>query len=370
MVRLLRIVRTWIPLLWTILALILVLVIAIPRKRASGNITVLGSLARIDASQVITETGTGRYQGLPDSHDFSKHKDFFILYLSGYCSGKKVGDEYKSDSCSRPGQMFDQYNVWKTWGVNLAETRNSARGIQRAIGVTAIKTMPGAIFITMKLLVVAFALTTLVGIISPFSHWAKVLVTILSTISSLSAFTVASMCESLYPTLAKRVDNYHPTAKGVMTSHVGRNTLTSLWIVSVLSLLATLFWIIDAVRRRERAVSRTGTAKGGASMYEVPKIVRRATGGLLGGNNRYENTSYDTLRPAPREPSRDPSRSESQEELTGKVIHRRMHSCEPSVGRSRMVSDESTVLHDSEDILDEKSMPQSRYEPFRHRDLP
>lgn len=106
------------------------------------------------------------------------------MYLAGYCSGKKVGDEYKPDFCSKPGEMFDQYNVWKTWGVNLAENRNSPRGIQRAIGVTAIKTMPGAIFNMVKLLVVALALTTLVGFISPLFHWAKVLVTILSTVAA------------------------------------------------------------------------------------------------------------------------------------------------------------------------------------------
>jgi hypothetical protein len=87
--------------------------------------------------------------------------------------------------------MFDQYNVWKTWGVNLAENRNSPNRIQRAIGVTAIKTMPGVILIMVKLLIAALAVTTLVGFISPLFHWAKVLVTILSTVGVL--VTVASL---------------------------------------------------------------------------------------------------------------------------------------------------------------------------------
>jgi hypothetical protein len=42
--------------------------------------------------------------------------------------------------------------------------------------------MPGVIFIMVKLLIAALAITTLVGFISPFFHWAKVLVTILSTV--------------------------------------------------------------------------------------------------------------------------------------------------------------------------------------------
>lgn len=180
------------------------------------------------------------------------------------------------------------------------------------------------------------------------------------------------MCESLYPTLAKRVDKYHPTAKGVMASYVGRNTLASLWIMSVLSLLATILWFIDVARSKKRAVLGGGAAKGGASMYKVPKIVRRATGGLLGGDHRYENTSYDTLRPASREPSRGPSRRNSQEELTGKIIHRRSHSRGPSADPPRGVSEDtlSTVLHYFEELLDEKKVSQSRYEPLRHRDLP
>jgi hypothetical protein len=195
-------VRAWIALLWTILALVIILVLVVPSKNTGGNAITLGSLAwvssnvpslrllheligvQIDTSKVITETGVGTYQGLPDSHDFSKHKDFFILYLGRYCSGQKVGSDYKPDFCSAPGQMFDQYNVWKTWGVNLAENRNSDHGIQRAIGVTAITTMPGVIFILVRLLVCALAVTTVVGFISPLFHWAKVLVTILSTVGS------------------------------------------------------------------------------------------------------------------------------------------------------------------------------------------
>lgn len=100
-------------------------------------------------------------------------------------------------------------------------------------------------------------------------------------------------------------------------------------------------------------------------------VLRKGVG-LLGGNHRYENTSHDNLRPASREPSRGPSRSDSQEELTGNIIHRRSRSRGPSADPPRGASEDtlSTVLHDSEELLDEKGVSQSRYEPFRHRDLP
>lgn len=177
------------------------------------------------------------------------------------------------------------------------------------------------------------------------------------------------MCQTLFPTLVNRVHNYHPTSRGVMTAYLGKKALAGLWVLAVLSMLATIMWIIDAVRSKKQ--TNNGTIKGGASMHLVPSIVRRATGGLLGGTSRYENTSYDTLRPASRNPSRGPSRQSSQEELTGKIIHRRGHSREPSEDPARGTSEDtmSTVLHDSEELMNEKRMSQSRYEPFRHRDV-
>jgi hypothetical protein len=142
-----------------------------------------------------------------------------------------------------------------------------------------------------------------------------------------------------------------------MTAYVGKKALASLWILVAFSVLATILWIIDAARSKKNSTNGT----------MVPKIIRRATGGLLGGNRRYENTSYDTLRPASREPSRGPSRDNSQEELKGKIIHRRSASQDPP----RASEDaSSSVLHDADTLLDEKRASQSRYEPFRHRDLP
>jgi len=55
--------------------------------------------------------------GLPDSHDFSKRKDFFAIFPSVYCSGTKkpgrkdgYGDTeftYEADYCSPWGSHFD-----------------------------------------------------------------------------------------------------------------------------------------------------------------------------------------------------------------------------------------------------------------------
>lgn len=45
--KILQMVRAWIPLLWTILALVLILVLAVPSKRTSGNVIGLGYLVGV-----------------------------------------------------------------------------------------------------------------------------------------------------------------------------------------------------------------------------------------------------------------------------------------------------------------------------------
>lgn len=47
MMKILHFVRAWIPLLWTILALVLILLMAVPSKKTSGNVTALGFLASV-----------------------------------------------------------------------------------------------------------------------------------------------------------------------------------------------------------------------------------------------------------------------------------------------------------------------------------
>jgi hypothetical protein len=74
---------------------------------------------QIDTSNISSTVSGVTYHGLPDSHDFSKHKDVFAIYLYGYCSGvlqdtdaKDDGKRYEIDFCSRPGtELFAQYRL-------------------------------------------------------------------------------------------------------------------------------------------------------------------------------------------------------------------------------------------------------------------
>lgn len=60
---------------------------------------------------------TDDLHGLPDSHDFSKRKDFYAIYPSLYCSGQKDNKVYKADYCSPWGTQFDLH-----WYVNPHST--------------------------------------------------------------------------------------------------------------------------------------------------------------------------------------------------------------------------------------------------------
>lgn len=131
------------------------------------------------------------YHGLPDSHDFSRHKGVFAIYLYGYCSGmveevdsRDDGTRYLIDFCSKPGsELFDQYRLWKVWGVDLATPRNARNEVDGSIGVTAIKTMPRVILVIFNLAILTLGLTCLVGLSSYFlGRWAVIAAAVFSMV--------------------------------------------------------------------------------------------------------------------------------------------------------------------------------------------
>jgi len=65
---------------------------------------------RIEADEYKYEHATSN--GLPDSYDTSKMKDYFAMYPAVYCSGEKKSDgkggfRYEADHCSSWGSLFD-----------------------------------------------------------------------------------------------------------------------------------------------------------------------------------------------------------------------------------------------------------------------
>jgi hypothetical protein len=60
------------------------------------------------------------FHGLPDTNDFSKHKDFYAFYPWNYCSGKLRNGDYYVDFCSKPQHsLYNLFRPWKVWGVSV-----------------------------------------------------------------------------------------------------------------------------------------------------------------------------------------------------------------------------------------------------------
>jgi hypothetical protein len=75
---------------------------------------------KIDCSKLETKVQNDTFRGLPDANDFSKHKDFYALYLWTYCSGRVAdgGSNFVADFCAKPGRksLHNLYQYWNVWG--------------------------------------------------------------------------------------------------------------------------------------------------------------------------------------------------------------------------------------------------------------
>ncbi|KAH7321228.1 hypothetical protein B0I35DRAFT_428846 [Stachybotrys elegans] len=77
----------------------------------------------MDCADIKTTVGHHTFRGLPDANDFSKHKDFYAIYLWTYCSGhvSQDGTSYNVDFCAKPGTkaLFNLYRYWSVWGAQV-----------------------------------------------------------------------------------------------------------------------------------------------------------------------------------------------------------------------------------------------------------
>jgi hypothetical protein len=355
------------------------------------------TILQIDTSNIQVRTGTTSYTGLPDTHDYSKHKAFFALYIHRYCSGHKENDgKYIVDFCSDPGrELFDQYRVWKVWGVDLGSPNKDGKGenvVQKSIGVSDIRTMPRVMFGWFLATAALSGLSLVTGLFALCTTWAKIASLFLASIATLAALVTAILAQIFFPTLVHRTDGYRVVAPnnaggGVLTSKLGIKPLAGLWTLAVLSLLSTLLLAgaLHSDRKSRAAKASSSAARSSdkdARMKEyqlsptasgskapstsqravprsqgypvVPGIIRRATGKLFGaaGMSRYDDTSYETLRVVGAD-GRGRSRSRSREPAAGERER------EKSAGRDSV----ETVVPGESGRGDG-----ARYEPYRHQE--
>ncbi|OAL48108.1 hypothetical protein IQ07DRAFT_682207 [Pyrenochaeta sp. DS3sAY3a] len=317
----------------------------------------------IDTDQYSRTVNDQTFQGLPDSHDFSKDKGVFGIFVGNYCSGKKNGDRYEVDYCSPWGkQFFDLHRLWRVWGVDLIK--------DNLIGTT-----PKLIFIGFLTTTAATLLCTCTLIISFCSYRAAGVATLLSVVATISIIATAGLSQRFVQRLQTYVPNSQSTGKGKLVIHGGTYYLRSVWIGSGLALLSTIFCIISvhAKRQHRRAsrLSKTSTHGGGYSVDRLPLvgIVRRATSDLL-GQRTTRGPNYKHL--APEEVELTNASHENLVEKSkagGDPSSRMSHSRDGSnrTSRSREVSQSGESLY-GRGGSGRKMQDSTAYEPLRHHD--
>lgn len=114
---------------------------------------------------------TDDLHGLPDSHDFSKRKDFYAIYPSLYCSGTKNNGAYEYDYCSPWGSQFDLQWLWRVWGIDL-------------IQYDYIGYRPKIIFYSLMTGACGTTISLGGSFIGLFSYWSKVMACVTSWVRS------------------------------------------------------------------------------------------------------------------------------------------------------------------------------------------
>lgn len=246
-------------------------------------------------------------------------------------------------------ELFDQYRVWKVWGVDLGAPNKDAEDvIQETIGVEDIKTIPKVIFGWFLASVVFAGLTLVTSAMALCTRWAKGVAVFFSVVGTVCGLVIATLAQLLFPTLVRRVHDFHVVAKngaggGTLTAILGWHALLGLWLIAVFSFLSTLLLAATLHSdRKSRAMGglskeKDSRLKGyglsneigesskspavtrraiphGTNPYGMPGIIRRATGKLFGaaGISRYEDTSYETLRAVREDRGRSRSRGGSK----------------------------------------------------------
>ncbi|KAH7072448.1 hypothetical protein FB567DRAFT_611943 [Paraphoma chrysanthemicola] len=270
----------------TILAHLVVLVgIGVMLRAGSGPIkndlpTDAGRyMVLIDTDQYSREINGQTYQGLPDSHDFSKDKDFFGIFPSLYCSGKKKDDKYIVDFCSPWGkQFFDLHRLWRVWGVDLVQDKLVGQAPRQA-------------FIGLLVGAGSTALSIVMGLLAYKFLWCAVVATLGAWIAAITMICTAAFSTLFINKLVSRAPNLKLTGKGKLVVHSGKAFMLTQSVAAAIALACALIWTFVTWRKRS-ANKKKAAGKHGEVGYVG--VIRRTTGDFFGKLSS-QNTSYKHL---------------------------------------------------------------------------
>lgn len=184
-----RILCVSLPLIGTIAILACMAYISSAGIRVDGKEIDSKYFALIDTSKITTTIGKETYHGLPDSHDHSKQKDVFAIYLWNYCSGTKLKGEFRANYCSGARTPFDQYRLWNTWKIDITKGELEHEGPKKdankriEVGVEGITYTPKTIRAVYSAAIAVVVLELIFGFVAIWTRWASFVTAILSFVS-------------------------------------------------------------------------------------------------------------------------------------------------------------------------------------------
>ncbi|KAJ9653635.1 hypothetical protein H2201_009120 [Coniosporium apollinis] len=193
--------------------------------------------AVIDASKVKAIVYDDTYYGLPDSYDYSKHKDFYFIYLWNYCSGTLHGGRRVTDFCSKPRHLlFDLFGFWKSWGISVQKGGVNFYWLEQG---------PWMLYVAY---VVAWALKVveLLACVATARRWGLRVTAMLSVLATLAILTTSIIAQVTFGTLVSRADDDDID----ITAESGKIIYILNWLATSFSSAATVLWCYRVWTRR------------------------------------------------------------------------------------------------------------------------
>ncbi|KAK0641428.1 hypothetical protein B0T16DRAFT_419817 [Cercophora newfieldiana] len=200
--------------------------------------------------------------GLPDSHDFSKRKEFFAIYPSLYCSGQKsekkghdsygnVAYNYEADYCSPWGYQFDLQWLWRVWGVDLIENNYIAQN-------------PRMIWISLITGACATALSVLLKLVGFCFFYAKVASCIVTWVSMACLCATSATSQIWVGNMANGLPKLKVGGTGSISAQGGPYHTRAAWILTAVSCASALIetFILYRHYRLRRARSSSPSNRG------------------------------------------------------------------------------------------------------------
>jgi len=278
MVRFSRVACVALPMILSVASIVCIIFIGTTGLNGTGAVRD-GYFALIDTHEIKKKVGDSEYIGLPDSHDYSKQKDVYAIYLWNYCSGNLKDGSQELNFCSKPNRwFFDLYNLWSTWGVKIAEPGSKWYWL---------RTSPRPMLVAYNIALATSVLETLVGFSAIYSRWGSFATLFFSGLSSCTILAASALSTAVYSTLVRRIntlDNIH--------ARRGTNLFIATWVGTLLSLAATVFWTFSTC-----CVSGKDKKKARVKPEKTPYTYDRVAEPYMDSGSDTQNL----LQPGPRE---------------------------------------------------------------------